>query len=61
MEPEERRRKTWRSIIASVITSTVLAILTYFALPDMKPAFYLLIWFGAFFVWWMWTMMATHY
>ena len=61
MEPEERKRKVWKSVIFSIVTSTVLAGLTVFALPDMKPAFYALIWFGTFFVWWMWTMMATHY
>jgi hypothetical protein len=61
MKPEERKQKIKRSIIASVITSTVLATLTYFVMPQMKPAFYFLIWFGTFFVWWMWTMMATHY
>jgi len=61
MKPEERKRKIKRSIVSSVITSTVLALLTYFVMPEMKPAFYILIWFGAFFVWWMWTMMATHY
>jgi len=61
MKSEERKRKIKRSIVSSVITSTALAVLTYFVMPEMKPAFYILIWFGAFFVWWMWTMMATHY
>ena len=61
MEPEERGSKTRKSIIVSVITSTVVAGLTAIALPDMKIAFYFLIWLGTFFVWWMWTMMATHY
>ena len=61
MEPEERKRKIRKSVVASVITSSVLALLTFFVLPNMKPAFYRLMWFGTFFVWWIWTMMATHY
>lgn len=61
MEPAERKRKIRVSIIASIATSSVLALLTFFAMPDMKPAFYGLIWCGTFFVWWIWTMMATHY
>jgi len=61
MEPEERKRKVRKSVIASIATSSVLALLTFFVMPDMKPAFYGLIWFGTFFVWWIWTMMATHY
>ena len=60
-KPEETKRKVRWSILSSIATSTILAGLTYFALPDMKIAFYILIWFGSFFVWWMWTMMATHY
>lgn len=61
MEEKEHKRKVWKSIIASLITSSTIALLTVVALPEMKFAFYLLIWLGTFFVWWMWTMMATHY
>jgi len=61
MESEERKRKIRKSVVASIATSSVLALLTFFAMPDMKPAFYGLIWFGTFSVWWIWTMMATHY
>ena len=61
MTPEERKRKVRKSIIASLITSTVLALLSYFALPDLKPAFYLMVWMGTFFVWWIWTIMASFY
>ncbi|MBN13513.1 MAG: hypothetical protein CMI17_11035 [Opitutaceae bacterium] len=61
MEPEERRRKIRKSVVASVATSSVLGLLTFFVMPKMKPAFYGLIWFGTFFLLWIWTMMATHY
>jgi len=61
MKPEETKRKIRWSILSSIVTSTVLALLTYFVMPDMKIAFYFLMWFGTFFTWWMWTMMATHY
>ncbi len=61
MKEEERKRKVRKSLIASVITSSALALLTYLTMPDMKPAFYVLMWFGTFFVWWIWTMMdALH-
>ena len=61
MDPEEKKRKIRKSVVASAATSSVLALLTFFVMPEMKPAFYGLIWFGTFFVWWIWTMMATHY